>query len=586
MSSHSNPRGQTVPWQAVYQRAGISAELPARQFNNLADLVSQSSQQYAKQKAFTCVVPNGMNGTLTYTQVEQYSDAFAGYLRETLGLPKGSSVAIQLPNSLSYAVAAFGILKAGCVLVNTNPLYTASEMIHQFKDADVKALIVVDMFADKLPEVMAATGLKHVVVAGVPEFFPKIPQTIVRAVQKIWSKVLPPITVPHVRLQAALAQGRTALGTGDARVYWQHIGGEQIAMLQYTGGTTGVSKGAMLTHDNILVNIQQMFAMTGSHMEKGTECVLTALPLYHIFAFMVNLLGFYSIGARNILIPSPRPIQNLQRAIENYPITWMSGVNTLYNALLNEEWFVAYPPKTLKASVAGGTALHQAVAKRWQAVTNTPIAEGYGLTETSPVVSFNPLGDAAKAGSIGVPVPYTQIRLVLDNGQDAAVGEAGEILIKGPQVMKGYWQRPDETALVIQDGWLATGDVAVMDEEGYFKIVDRKKDMILVSGFNVYPNEVEDAIGLLDSVLEVAVVGTPDSRSGEAVRAYVVKNPDFIGELTSQMIIEHCKTVLTGYKIPKEVMLRDELPKSPIGKILRKDLKAEIKAEFSAKTLS
>ncbi|MFZ3193205.1 MAG: AMP-binding protein [Moraxellaceae bacterium] len=582
-SQHDPHNTPALPWHAAYQRAGISPELPAKRFRNLADLVSQSSQTYADQQAFTCVVPNGMNGSLSFTQIDQLSDAFAGYLRETLGLPKGSSIAIQLPNSLSYAVAAFGIIKACCVLVNTNPLYTTAEMIHQFIDADVKALVIVDMFADKLPEVMAATGLEHVIVAGVPEFFPKIPQTIVRGVQKIWSKVLPPITVPHVRLQLALYQGRQTLGTGDAKIYWEHISGEQVAVLQYTGGTTGVSKGAMLTHDNILINIQQMFAMTGSHMEEGTECVLTALPLYHIFAFMVNLLGFYSIGARNILIPSPRPIQNLQRAIENYPITWFTGVNTLYNALLNEEWFVAYPPKTLKASVAGGTALHQAVAKRWQAVTNTPIAEGYGLTETSPVVSFNPLGAAAKAGTIGIPAPHTQIRLVLENGQPAAVGEAGELLIKGPQVMKGYWQRPDETALAIQDGWLATGDIAVMDEEGYFKIVDRKKDMILVSGFNVYPNEVEDAIGMLDSVLEVAVVGLPDTKSGEAVRAYVVKNPEFEGELNPQTIIEHCRTVLTGYKIPKEIVFRDDLPKSPIGKILRKDLKAEIKAEFSAK---
>jgi long-chain acyl-CoA synthetase len=332
----------------------------------------------------------------------------------------------------------------------------------------------------------------------------------------------------------------------------------------------------------MITNVDQVLAMGKSHMG-ASECVLTALPLYHIFAFTANLLSFMEIGGRNILIPSPRPVQNLQRAIENYPITWITGVNTLFNGLMNEEWFTAFPPKHLKAAIAGGTALHHAVAERWQKITGTRIAEGFGLTECSPVVSFNPLSGTAKPDSIGIPVPGTEVRLVDDAGAPVAQGEPGELIVRGPQNMKGYWQRSEETAAMIKDGWLYTGDVAVMDTQGYFKIVDRKKDLVLVSGFNVYPNEIEDALAKMDAILEAAVVGVPDAKSGEAVRAYVVKNPDVEGELTKEAVLAHCKTLLTDYKIPKSIIFRDELPKSPVGKILRKDLKAEIKAEFNKK---
>jgi long-chain acyl-CoA synthetase len=383
-------------------------------------------------------------------------------------------------------------------------------------------------------------------------------------------------------LTDAIARGELHLSGGSkAENYWRHLRGDHIACLQYTGGTTGVSKGAVLTHGNLLANLTQTLAMGGSHIEEGKECVLTALPLYHIFAFTVNLLAFYSVGARNVLIPSPRPVQNLQRAIENTPVTWISGVNTLFNALQNEEWFVAYPPKTLKAAIAGGTALHAAVAQRWEKVTGTRIAEGFGLTESSPVVCFNPLSGMAKADSIGIPVPGTDVALVDDDGRPVAQGEPGELIVRGPQVMQGYFARPDETAKTIKNGWLYTGDVAVMDIDGYFKIVDRKKDMVLVSGFNVYPNEVEDALAKLDDVLEAAVVGVPDDKSGEAVRAYVVKREGAL--LDEAEIIKHCKSLLTDYKIPKSIVFRSELPKTPIGKVLRKDLKAEVKAEFAAK---
>ena len=526
-------------------------------------------------------MPNGMNGSLTYGQVDALSDAFAGYLRSVLGLQAGDRVAVQMPNSLGYPVAAFGVFKAGCVLVNTNPLYTASEMVHQFNDAGVTALVIIDMFADKLPEVLAKTQVQHVVLTSIAEFFPVVPRGIIRAVQKVWSRALPPVTVPHTRLKTALALGRDTLAKTPAATLWQRISPDTLAVLQYTGGTTGVSKGAMLTHSNLLNNVQQMLAMGGTFMKKDEECVLTALPLYHIFAFTANLLGFLTLGGRNILVPSPRPVQNLQRAVENYPITWITGVNTLYNGLLNEEWFVAYPPKHLKASIAGGTALHSAVAQRWREVTGTPIAEGYGLTETSPVVSFNPLSGEPRVGSIGIPAPGTDVRLVSEAGQDVPVGEPGEIWVRGPQVMQGYWQNDAETANVMKDGWFATGDIGVMDAEGFFRIVDRKKDMVLVSGFNVYPNEVEDVIAQMDAVLEVAVVGTPDERTGEAVRAYVVPNPDHAGQLRTEDVMAHCKQHLAAYKRPSSVVLRDELPKSPIGKVLRKDLKAEVKQEFN-----
>jgi long-chain acyl-CoA synthetase len=567
------------PWLASYGQT-IPQELPASKYQSLADLVDHAVVSYGKRKAFTCVAANGMNGTLSFEKVGQLSDAFAAFLHHECGLRTGDRVAVQLPNGLAYVIAAFGVFKAGCVLVNTNPLYTPSEMIHQFNDTGAKVLVIVDMFADKLAEVVPKTSLQTVVLAGVPEFFPKLPEIIIRGVQKVWSRTLPPVPsvgVPVLRLKSALAKGRTH-GT-DTRRLWQGLGPDDLALLQYTGGTTGVAKGAMLTHGNILNNLAQMQAVSGGLMTRD-DCVLTALPLYHIFAFTANLMAFFEIGARNILIPSPRPVQNLQRAIENYPITWITGVNTLFNVLMNEEWFAAYPPKKLRAAIAGGTALHAAVATRWRIMTGTPLAEGYGLTETSPIVSFNPIDDRAKPGSIGMPTPGTDVLLVDDDGKPVAFGQPGELIVKGPQVMKGYWERPEESAKTLQNGWLFTGDVAVMEEDGFLRIVDRKKDLVLVSGFNVYPNEVEDALAQMDAVLEAAVVPIPDSRTGEAVRAYVVKNPDFRGELTNEDIIVHCRSLLTDYKVPKSIVMRDELPKSPIGKILRKDLKAEVRAEF------
>jgi long-chain acyl-CoA synthetase len=391
-------------------------------------------------------------------------------------------------------------------------------------------------------------------------------------VQKFWQRSLPKIQVPHTRFSSALAAGKAKHSKEKVISYTSGVRQETLAALQYTGGTTGVSKGAMLSHGNLVTNTLQMIAHCGDGMRAGKEIVLTALPLYHIFAFTVNLLGFYYNGARNILIPSPRPPSNLRRAFDNYKITWLSGVNTLFNALLNERWFQDAPPKHLHASAAGGMALQASVAERWRELTGTPIVEGYGLTETSPVLTFNLLTGLAKDGTIGIPVPSTEVKCVDENGKDVAVGEAGEIIARGPQIMLGYWQKPEETAKSIKDGWFYTGDIAQMDADGYFTIVDRKKDMILVSGFNVYPNEIEEQIAAVAGVLEVGVIGIPDEKTGERVQAYVKAT---LPAPSKDTIIAHCRTNLAAYKIPQDVIFVDELPKSPIGKILRRTLRDE-----------
>ena len=545
------------------------------QHPHLPALLSEAAARFASQVAFTTCMPNGMHGSLTFAQVDALASDFAVYLRNVLGLAPGARVALQTPNCLAYPVCAFGILKAGCVLVNTNPLYTASEMEHQFVDSGAEVLVIVDMFADRLEGLLPRTSIRRVIVCEVSQFFPAVPRAVIRGVMRWWNRALPPVAVEHVRLQQALAEGHQARERQgvDVNAFTAGTTRQTLAALQYTGGTTGRSKGAMLTHGNFLHNVSQSFSMGRSHIREGGEVVLTALPLYHIFAFTFNLLCFFVAGARNVLVPNPRPIQNLQRAFDNYPITWVSGVNTLFNALTNEEWFTAFPPAHLKAAVAGGAALQRAVAERWSRITGTRIAEGYGLTESSPVVCFNPLEGLHKPDSIGIPVPGTEVRLVDDAGAPVAAGQPGELVVRGPQVMSGYWQQPEETARTLRDGWLHTGDIAVVDEDGYFRIVDRKKDVILVSGFNVYPNEVEEVIAQLDAVLEVAVIGVPDERSGEAVRACIVLQQD---GLTEEQVRAHCKRFLTDYKVPRSVEFRAEMPKSPIGKILRKDLKAEL----------
>ncbi len=561
------------PWLAFYP-PGSPASIEAAPFRTLAELVSASARLYGDRIAYTVVMPNGMYGDLTFAEVDRMSDSFAVYLRDVIGLDAGDRVALQVPNSLPIAVVAFGVFKAGCVLVNVNPLYTAQEMGHQFKDSAPKALVIADMFADKLPEALRIQPIPNVIVTRVAEFMPGMVKGVIGLVQKYWDRSIPQIAVPHICLPDALSAGEATRQARNVAVetYSSALEASSVAALQYTGGTTGVSKGAMLTHGNIVMNMAQTMTFIEQHVKKGEEVVLTAIPTYHILAFTLNLLGFFWLGNRNILIPNPRPLANLKRAFENYRITWIVGVNTLFNGLMNEFWFAENPPKHLKASFAGGMALHGAVAERWLKMTGTHVIEGYGLTETSPVVTGNPIGKA-REGSIGIPVPSTEIALLDDAGRPVPPGEAGELAVRGPQVMPGYWRRPDETAKVMTpDGYFRTGDIATMDPDGYFRIVDRKKDMILVSGFNVYPNEIEDCLARHPGVLEAAVIGVPDGAAGEAVKAYVVALDE---SLTADQVKAHCKMSLTGYKVPKLVEFRKELPKSNVGKILRKNLRAE-----------
>ncbi len=563
---------QDKPWTAFYGPS-VRAELPEPSYRTIGDLIRGAAKTYGKAPAFTCCLPNGMNGTLSYAQVDEMSDALAIYLREVAGLAQGDRVAIQLPNGLAFPIAAFGVFKAGCILVNVNPLYTAEEMAKQFADAEPHALIIIDMFADKLPEAMRGHPIPNIIVTRIAEWFPAMPRGIVGLVQKHWDRTIKPIEVPHVRLPDALdtGRGRRTRDSIEADKYDNAMTPDDAACLQYTGGTTGVSKGAVLTHRNLIVNMEQTMEMLGDNLKKGQEVALTALPMYHIFAFTVNLLAFYWLGARNVLIPNPRPLSNLKRAFENYKITWMSGVNTLFNGLNNEIWFTDSPPKHLKFASAGGMALQSSVAARWEEITGKPLIEGYGLTESSPVITFNPLGKS-RVGSIGVPLPSTLVRCVDEDGKPVPQGQPGELAAKGPQIMAGYWNKPDETAKTMHDGWLLTGDIAVMDPDGYFRIVDRKKDMVVVSGFNVYPNEIEECLSKHPGILECAVIGVPDEASGEAVKAFVVKRDP---GLTTADIRAHSKQHLTGYKVPKLVEFRDALPKSNVGKILRKDLRAE-----------
>ncbi|MGQ0736062.1 MAG: AMP-binding protein [Acidobacteriota bacterium] len=559
----------TRPWFAQYHEQ-TSRELPAIAWPHLPALVREAASNFAESPAFSLYLPNGTQGTLTYREVERLSDEFAVYLREVARFNPGDRVALQMPNCLAYPIAVFGCLKAGLVMVNTNPLYTPAEMRHQFTDSGATGLVVLDVFADKVAEVLPKTAIKTVVLVSVADLLPTLKRFVVRAVQKHVKKMLPPVSFPHTTFPDALAAGARQRAAGARpESYADALTGDSIAALQYTGGTTGVSKGAVLTHGNLLANILASLEVWKPRLRRGEEVMLTALPLYHIFAFTANLMVFFAVGGRNFLIPSPRPFTNLRRVMEEEPVTWFTGVNTLFIALMNEPWFQAKKDWKLRGTVAGGMALAPAVGERWEQMTGTPIYQGYGLTETSPVVTLNPF-HRAKMASIGVPVPGTDIRLADDEGRDVEPGQPGELLVRGPQVMQEYWQRPDETARVLRDGWLATGDVATMDEAGYFYIVDRKKDMILVSGFNVYPSEIEAVLATHPGVAEVCVLGVPDPLCGEAVVAVIVPRDR---TLTADAVREHARQSLTSYKIPRTVVFRDQVPKSNVGKILRKDLR-------------
>jgi long-chain acyl-CoA synthetase len=572
------PCSTNRPWHKAYP-LGVPAEIATPHYRLLGDAATDLAARRGDAKAFTTIMPNGMAGSASFDEVDRLSDAFAAYLRECLRLEVGSRVAVQLPNGLPYPIVAFGVFKAGCILVNVNPLYTSAEMAYVFSDAEVSAIVAIDMFADKLAAAMEKSPIRHVVLTEASSLFPAHKRLIIGLVQKYVRKQIPRRRYPAASLRQALAMGEREIRSGaNVHSYVAGLEPSAIACLQYTGGTTGVSKAAMLTHRNLISNVTQFLALVGDAFSEK-EHVLTALPLYHIFAFTANMLGFFFRGAHNVLIPSPRPLTNLRRALADQPITVITGVNTLFNGLLNEPWFRENPLSSLRLSVAGGMALQPAVAERWAETTKTSLIEGYGLSEASPVLTVNP-PLRPKTGAIGVPVPSTEIKCVDDDGREAPIGKPGELIARGPQIMAGYWKQPEETKEALRDGWLYTGDIAIMDEEGYFTIVDRRKDMILVSGFNVFPNEIEAVLAQLPTVKECAVVGVPDESTGEAVKAFIVPcDPS----LDVETVRSFCRSQLAAYKVPKFVAFREDLPKTNVGKILRRQLRQEALSQQGAR---
>ncbi len=551
-------------WLKNYQ-AGVPAEIDINQFQSVAEVFERSVTRFRDRPAMA-----NMGKVYTYGQLDALSAKFASFLQNSLKLPAGARVAVMMPNLLQYPVAVFGILRAGYTVVNVNPLYTPRELEHQLKDAGVDTIVILENFANVLQQVLPRTPVKHVVLTRIGDLLGAPKSWLVNFAVKHVKKMVPAWKLPAVILF------NDALKAGAAQPLNKvTIGHDDVAFLQYTGGTTGVSKGAMLLHRNIVANMLQAGAWVKPAVREGQEVIVTALPLYHIFSLTANLMVFTEIGALNILITNPRDIPGFIQELKKYPVTAMTGVNTLFNALLNHPEFATVNFSTWRLALGGGMAVQKAVADKWKALTGVPLIEAYGLTETSPAACMNPLDLREYNGTIGVPIPSTDIQIRDSQGQEVAYGESGELCIKGPQVMKGYWQRPEETAKVIDaQGFLATGDMAMMTPDGYVKLVDRKKDMILVSGFNVYPNEIEDVVASHPGVLEVACVGVPDDKSGEVVKVFVVKKDPTLSE---KDILAHCKTNLTGYKVPKYVEFRDELPKTNVGKILRRALRDEVR---------
>ncbi len=546
------------PWLKNYPK-GIPANIDPDAYCCLVDMLEETFKKYSSLPAFTC-----MGKAMTFGQIDKLSKQFGAYLISR-GLEKGDRIALMMPNMLQYPIALFGALRAGIVVVNTNPLYTPREMHHQFQDAGVKAVVIAENFAANLEKILGDTSIKTVILTSIGELlgFPK--GTITNFVVRKIKRLVPKFDIPNT------VSFKEALNQGKKFSLESHKGEpDEVILLQYTGGTTGVAKGAMLTNRNLVSNMQQIRSWMMPFLEEGKEIALSPLPMYHIFAFSVNCLALMSIGTHTVLVTNPRDLPSVIKEFGNHKISLMTGVNTLFNALVNHKDFQNADFSNLKITVGGGMAVQRPVAEKWQKVTGCFLSEGFGMTESSPVATVNPLDGSGKLGTIGLPVPSTDMRIVDDAGNPLPTGEVGEIQIKGPQVMKGYYNRPEATADTIKDGWLCTGDIAKMTEDGFFQIVDRKKDMILVSGFNVFPNEVEEVIASHPKVLEVAAIGIPHEKSGEVVKVFVVKSDSSLNE---EEVIAFCRENLTGYKVPKAVEFRDELPKSNVGKILRRKLR-------------
>jgi long-chain acyl-CoA synthetase len=543
---------------------GVPHEVDIAAYSSLTDIFMQSCARFADKPAFS-----SMGAPITYRELEKKTRDFAAFLQQQCKFGPGERLAIMMPNVLQYPVAVFGALRAGLVVVNCNPLYTPRELEHQLKDSGAKAIVVLENFAHTVQKVVDKTPVRTVVTTEIGDLFPPMKGLLTNLVVKYAKKMVPDWRIDGAfALRAALASGR------DLPLTAVQCGPEDLAFLQYTGGTTGVPKGAMLTHRNLIANLQQVSAWMGTNFVEGGEIMVTPLPLYHIFALTVNLLTMLKWGAHNVLIANPRDLPNLIKELKEVPFTMITGVNTLFNALVNAPGFSEINARALKIAIAGGMPVQRTVAEKWEAITKKPLIEGYGLTETAPIVTANPVG-SGYTGFIGLPLPSTEVSIRDDEGAELPIGETGELCVRGPQVMKGYWQRPDETTKVFTaEGWLRTGDMGHMDERGYIRITDRKKDMIVVSGFKVFPNEVEDVVMAHPGVLEVVCIGTPDERSGQAVNLVVVrKDPT----LTSEELMAYCKERLTAYKVPKFVHFREEpLPKSAVGKILRRLVRDEL----------
>jgi len=541
----------------------VPAEIDYSEVGTLVDLVEQSTREYGERTAF-----RNMDTPLTYHRLEQLSRHFAAYLQQQLMLKQGDRIALMMPNLLQYPVALFGALRAGMVVVNVNPLYTARELKHQLQDSGARAIVILENFAHTLAEVIADTGVEQVIVTGVGDLLGPVKGAWVNLAVRYLKRM-----VPRYYLEQSTSFS-SVLKKGQLLEYHRPaVQCDDLALLQYTGGTTGGAKGAMLSHRNVMANVLQAHAAYDPVLETGEEVVVSALPLYHAFALTVNCLLFVHLGGCNLLITNPRDIAGFIGELKRNRFTVMTGVNTLFNALLHHERFEELDFSALKLSVGGGMAIQLAVAEKWQAVTGTRLLEGYGLTECSPLVAVCPYTLEGYNGSIGLPLPSTEVRITDENGRPQAIGETGELEVRGPQVMQGYWRNEQESAAMIHDGWLATGDIAKMDANGYLFLVDRKKDVILVSGFNVFPNEVEEAVALHEKVMEVAAIGVPHEVSGEVVKIFVVRRDRSLSE---QELINHCRQYLTAYKVPKQVEFREELPKSNVGKILRRQLRESV----------
>ena len=549
-------------WKDKYP-VGVESEINPDEYRNVQAVLKASCERFADKPAFS-----NLGRTLTYGELYELSGEFAAYLQHHTDLQPGDRIAVQLPNLLQYPVVVFGALRAGLIVVNTNPLYTAREMEHQFNDSGAKALICLANMAHLAEEVVPNSGIRHGVITDVVDMLPTVKRLLVNAVIKHVKKMVPSYDLPKaVKLNDALVQGR------NKRTSEADPESDDIAVLQYTGGTTGVAKGAMLTHRNLVSNMLQCRGLMGTELGSGCETMVAPLPLYHIYAFTFHCMTMMLIGAHNVLITNPRDLPAFVKDLRKYRFTGFVGLNTLFVALCNNEEFRKLDFSGLKATFSGGMALQLAAAERWQQVTGCSICEGFGMTETSPVVSVNPFS-GIQIGTIGIPMPSTQCKVIDDEGNELPIGATGELCVKGPQVMKGYWQRPEATAEVLDgQGWLKTGDIGIIQDDGYMRIVDRKKDMILVSGFNVYPNELEDVLATLPGVLQCAAIGIPDEKSGEAIKLFVVVKP---GEsLTKEQVMQHMHDNVTGYKRPKTVEFRDSLPTTNVGKILRRELRDE-----------